>query len=124
MTGLRSIAVKFTAFAIASGLMLVLLVNTMQNGVSGDTREFKAEFAAAGLTYCPHYLGGGIGLVASAHLLAAAGGDGLLEIDTNPNPWRDRLIAGLMPLADGSVHLSDAPGLGLRPDVDALAQLG
>ena len=45
MTGLRSIAVKFTAFAIASGLMLVLLVNTMQNGVSGDTREFKAEFA-------------------------------------------------------------------------------
>ncbi|GAA3651613.1 MCE family protein [Nocardioides ginsengisoli] len=45
MTGLRTIAIKFTAFALASGLMLLLLVNTMQNGVSGDTREFKAEFA-------------------------------------------------------------------------------
>ena len=44
MTGLRSIAIKFTAFALASGLMLILLVNTMQNGVGGDTREFKAEF--------------------------------------------------------------------------------
>lgn len=45
MTGLRSIAIKFAAFAVASGLMLVLLVNTMQNGVSGDTRELKADFA-------------------------------------------------------------------------------
>ncbi|WP_408895548.1 MCE family protein [Nocardioides sp. R1-1] len=45
MTGLRSIAIKFAAFAVASGLMLVLLVNTMQNGVSGDTRELTADFA-------------------------------------------------------------------------------
>ncbi|GAA1542079.1 MCE family protein [Nocardioides humi] len=45
MTGLRSIAIKFVAFAVASGLMLLLLVNTMQNGVSGGTREFTAEFA-------------------------------------------------------------------------------
>jgi phospholipid/cholesterol/gamma-HCH transport system substrate-binding protein len=45
MTGLRSIAIKFTAFAVVSGLMLLLLVNTMQNGVPGGTHEFKAEFA-------------------------------------------------------------------------------
>lgn len=45
MTGLRSIAIKFTAFAVVSGLMLILLVNTMQNGVSGGTHEFKAQFA-------------------------------------------------------------------------------
>lgn len=44
MTGLRSIAIKFTAFAVLSGLMLLLLTNTMQNGVSGDTHEFSAEF--------------------------------------------------------------------------------
>ncbi|MCR1781479.1 MCE family protein [Nocardioides carbamazepini] len=45
MTGLRSIAIKFAAFAVVSGLMLLLLVNTMQNGVSGGTHEFRAEFA-------------------------------------------------------------------------------
>ncbi len=33
-----------------------------------------ARARQAGVRYCPHYLGGGIGLLASAHLLAAAGG--------------------------------------------------
>ena len=45
MTGLRMIAAKFAAFALASALLMVLLVNTMQNGVSGDTVEYTAEFA-------------------------------------------------------------------------------
>ncbi|WP_183093375.1 MCE family protein [Nocardioides stalactiti] len=45
MTGIRSVAAKVAAFALVSILLLLLLVNTMQNGVSGDTREYKAEFA-------------------------------------------------------------------------------
>lgn len=45
MTGLRLIAAKFAAFALASALLMILLVNTMQNGVSGDTVEYTAEFA-------------------------------------------------------------------------------
>jgi phospholipid/cholesterol/gamma-HCH transport system substrate-binding protein len=44
MTGLRTIAIKFAAFAVVSGLLMILLVNTMNNGVSGDTREFTAQF--------------------------------------------------------------------------------
>ena len=44
MTGLRTIIVKFTAFATAAVLLFVLLVNTMLNGVSGDSREFDAVF--------------------------------------------------------------------------------
>ncbi|WP_182376071.1 MlaD family protein [Nocardioides sp. WS12] len=45
MTGLRTIAIKFAAFATLSGLLLMLLINTMTNGVSGDTREVVAEFS-------------------------------------------------------------------------------
>lgn len=45
MTGLRTIALKFALFAALSGLLLMLLVNTMANPVDGDTREFSAEFA-------------------------------------------------------------------------------
>lgn len=45
MKGLKTIAAKFAAFAILSGMLLVLLVNTMLNGVDGDTEEFTAEFA-------------------------------------------------------------------------------
>jgi D-galactarolactone cycloisomerase len=72
---------------------------------------------AAGLTYCPHWLGGGVGLLASAHLLAAAGGNGLLEIDANPNPLRDELSGDVRKIEDGYCTLSDAPGLGEIPDI-------
>jgi L-alanine-DL-glutamate epimerase-like enolase superfamily enzyme len=74
---------------------------------------------AAGLTFCPHWLGGGIGLVASMHLLAAVGGDGLVEVDANDNPLRE-LLAGPHPLVrDGTVELSNRAGLGVAPDLDA-----
>ena len=45
MTGLRTVAVKFIAFAVVSGFLLILLVNTMTNGLSGDTNEYTAEFS-------------------------------------------------------------------------------
>ena len=41
-------------------------------GVSGVLGVIE-RIEAAGLRYCPHYLGAGVGLLASAHLLAARG---------------------------------------------------
>lgn len=67
----------------------------------------------AGRTYCPHFLGGGLGLIASAHLLAAAGGDGLLEFDANPNPLRDAFLEQNTLTSDGIFQLSTEPGLGV-----------
>ncbi|MEM9970663.1 MAG: mandelate racemase/muconate lactonizing enzyme family protein [Pseudomonadota bacterium] len=66
---------------------------------------------AAGLNYCPHSLGGGVALAASAHLLAAAGGPGRLECDANENAFRDEVFD--LPLNEGIVTLSDGPGLGI-----------
>ena len=74
----------------------------------------------AGLRYCPHYLGGGIGLVASAHILAAAGGDGLLEIDVNPNPLREALAQPFPKISGGRFTMPAGPGLGVDPDLDAV----
>jgi D-galactarolactone cycloisomerase len=74
-----------------------------------------------GLRFCPHYLGGGIGLLASAHLLAAVGGDGLLEIDANANPLRSGIAVDLEDVRDGKVTLSAQPGLGIEPDIGALS---
>ena len=73
-----------------------------------------------GVLYCPHYLGGGIGLLASAHLLAASGAAGLLEMDVNPNPLRTEVLAGALQPHEGWVSLGDAPGLGIEPDLAAL----
>ncbi|QCI67011.1 mandelate racemase/muconate lactonizing enzyme family protein [Phreatobacter stygius] len=110
--------------AIGSGCFGVLQPDAAKwGGVSGCLAVAKRALAA-GISYCPHYLGGGIGLMASAHLLAAAGGPGLLEIDSNPNPWRDRLAGEALKVEAGLVTLSEAPGLGIDVDWDRLARGG
>ncbi|MZR31639.1 mandelate racemase/muconate lactonizing enzyme family protein [Sneathiella litorea] len=75
---------------------------------------------ASGARYCPHYLGGGVGLVASAHALAAAGGDGLLEVDSNHNPLRSDLVGGMLSDVKGVATLSESHGLGVEPNLDDL----
>jgi len=75
-----------------------------------------------GARFCPHYLGAGVGLLASAHLLAAAGGDGMLEVDANPNALRELTCGPLLHPANGTISLTDAPGLGAEPDIDALRE--
>ena len=79
-------------------------------GISGVLPVAK-DIMAAGKRYCPHYLGGGIGLAASAHVLAAVGGDGMLEIDSNDNPLRNILFAP--PVTRGQLKLLETPGLGV-----------
>lgn len=50
IAGFRSIVIKFVAFAVASALLGLLLVNTMLNGLEGGTRSYTAEFSdVAGL---------------------------------------------------------------------------
>jgi D-galactarolactone cycloisomerase len=70
--------------------------------------------------FCPHWLGGGIGLLASMHLKAAVGGPGFVEVDANPNPLRDFLALPMPHLLNGDVILSDEPGLGVEPDLLSL----
>jgi L-alanine-DL-glutamate epimerase-like enolase superfamily enzyme len=75
----------------------------------------------SGKTFCPHYLGGGIGLLASAHLLAGIGGDGWLEVDANDNPLRDLFCGPVESVREGTVLLGDEPGLGIVPDLSTIA---
>jgi D-galactarolactone cycloisomerase len=75
------------------------------------------DILKSGKIFCPHYLGGGIGLLASAHLLAGVGGDGLLEVDSNDNPLRGRLCGSVANVRNGMVTLTDDPGIGIEPDL-------
>ncbi|MEP7207014.1 MAG: mandelate racemase/muconate lactonizing enzyme family protein [Casimicrobiaceae bacterium] len=90
-------------------------------GISGG-REVAARAAARGVTFCPHWLAGGVGLAASLHLLAAAGSAAsFAEVDANPNPLREEVFP--MDVQDGVVTLSEKPGLGIEPDLVALEPL-
>ena len=75
----------------------------------------------SGKTFCPHYLGGGIGLLASAHLLAGIGGDGWLEVDANDNPLRDLFCGAVTDVTDGMIALGEEPGLGFTPELSRIA---
>ena len=77
-----------------------------------ECSEVARNVVNSGLTYCPHSLGGGVALAASAHLLAAVGGPGLLECDVNENSFRDEVFEP--PLDEGIVKLSGEPGLGVN----------
>jgi D-galactarolactone cycloisomerase len=83
----------------------------------------KAQLAAAASAwFCPHWLGGGIGLLATLHLKAAIGGEGFAEVDANPNPLRELLAGRLPAVQDAAMTLPQEPGLGARPDFGALAR--
>jgi L-alanine-DL-glutamate epimerase-like enolase superfamily enzyme len=86
-------------------------------GVTGCLDVAKKALAA-GITFCPHWLAGGVGLAASMHLLAAVGGSGFAEVDANDNPLREEVFSP--PVEDGGVTLPDTPGLGVEPDLERL----
>ncbi len=108
--------------AIASGILAVIQPDLAKWGGFTGCLTVARRVIAGGIRFCPHYLGAGIGLVASAHLLAAAGGDGMLEIDSNDNALRTMLAGPVNHVVDGRVELGNAPGLGIDPDLDALEQ--
>ena len=93
---------------------------TKWGGISGNWEVAQAA-VAAGKRYCPHYFGGGISLLSSLHLLAAAGGAGLLEFDCHPNVGREAIVGALLPVHEGRVPVPQTPGLGSVPDLAALA---
>jgi L-alanine-DL-glutamate epimerase-like enolase superfamily enzyme len=106
--------------AIAAPVLQVLQPDvTKWGGVTGNW-EVARRSVEAGKRYCPHYFGGGISLLASLQLLAAAGGDGLLELDCHPNVGREAVVGDLLPVREGRVRVPQGLGLGSEPNLTAL----
>lgn len=109
--------------SIASGALAVLQPDICKwGGISGGIAVARAA-EAAGMTYCPHFLGGGVGLIASAHVLCAAGGAGLLEVDSSENPLLEIFSGRGLGLEDGKFPLFQGPGLGFVPDLQSAADM-
>jgi L-alanine-DL-glutamate epimerase-like enolase superfamily enzyme len=88
-------------------------------GVTGC--RYVAEYAKrADLKFCPHYLSGGIGFVASLHLFAGVNGDGVVEMDANQNPLREGLAQPFPRFEKGRMSINNEPGLGVAPDLDTV----
>jgi L-alanine-DL-glutamate epimerase-like enolase superfamily enzyme len=112
----------FSAFsqALEQNVLSVIQPDVAKWGGVSGCLAVGQEIVCSGASYCPHYLGGGIGLLASAHLLAAVGGPGILEVDVNENPLRDALCGPVADVRDGAIVLGEGPGLGIDPDLSPL----
>lgn len=82
--------------------------------------EVGRKALARGVMFCPHWLGGGVGLAASLHLKAAIGGPGYVEVDANPNPLRELGVIPEFKVHEGKITLNDIPGLGVVPNLAAI----
>lgn len=59
-----------------------------------------------------HFLGSGVGLITSAHMMSAINSNGLLETDFNENPLRDNIFNETIKITNGKVYLNNEPGIG------------
>ena len=107
--------------AIAAGALSVIQPDPGKWGGFSGCLPVARRAVANDRMFCPHWLGGGVGLVASCHLKAAVGGPGFVEVDANPNPLRDLIARPALARMGGSIRLSDRPGLGLSDDWAAIA---
>ena len=106
--------------SIQAGILSVIQPDVAKwGGVTGNLAVARHALSQ-GRRYFPHFLGAGIGLAASAELLAGAGGDGLLEVDVNENPLRSLFFDGGEPVSDGAWHCTDKAGLGNDDIPDSL----
>ncbi|MDQ3702225.1 MAG: mandelate racemase/muconate lactonizing enzyme family protein, partial [Chloroflexota bacterium] len=84
---------------------------------TGGVLELK-KIAALADTYfvpvAPHNMVGPVATLASAHVCLSLPNFMILEYQLGDVPWIDELLSAPVPLRDGHLHLSDAPGLGVR----------
>jgi L-alanine-DL-glutamate epimerase-like enolase superfamily enzyme len=108
------------AAALAAGVLTVIQPDAAKWGGITGCIAVARDVVALKRTYCPHFLGAGIGLLASAHLLAGSGGGGWLEVDSNDNPLRQDFCGAVADVSEGEIVLPETPGLGIEPDFAAI----
>lgn len=110
------------AEAIGGGIFDIIQPDVAKWGGVSKCREFGLKATSKGRLYCPHFLGGGIGLAASASVLASINGTGLLEVDSNENPLRSAFDLWEQNEDRSQFHLSDKPGMGITELPEALSK--
>jgi L-alanine-DL-glutamate epimerase-like enolase superfamily enzyme len=95
-------------------------------GITG-LRRVAALAQQHNLVFTPHTWTNGMGVIANAHLAAAAGNSRFLEFPFDPPEWtlarRDFMLAEPLEVdAKGDIVLGERPGLGYVLDEEALAR--
>lgn len=113
---------SFHDFATQGGVRVLQPDVAKWGGVSGALAVGR-DVLNAGATCAMHYMGTGLGLAASVHVMAAMGCHGPVELDANPNPLRTDLGEIDLNIYDGRMTVPKGDGIGFVPDPGALGAM-
>lgn len=105
---------------LEAGALMYYQPDVAKWGGIGGCSSVARRVIDMGFNYCPHFMGTAVGLAASIHLLAAAGGSGFVELDANPNPLRTGLCEFDLNAKGGRVSVPAGTGIGVIPDAESL----
>ena len=102
---------------IARGAVDIVQPDIAWTGGFSECRRIAAYAQAHHRMVAPHAFASAVLLVASLHFAASIPNGLMLEFDQNPNGLRDELLEGADPHeTDGTIKLSERPGLGIELD--------
>lgn len=93
--------------ALSEDVLGVVQPDIAKWGEFSACARLARDILKSGKTFCPHYLGGGIGLLASAHLLGGIRGDDWREVDANDDLLRGLLCGPVGKVMSGTVELGE-----------------
>lgn len=102
----------------------VVQPDIMHGGGFTELRRIAALAETYQVMVAPHNPGGPVCMAASMHLSAAVPNFLVLEQINPDRELRDLASSPAPELRDGHVHLTDAPGLGMVPNLKALEEYG
>ena len=110
---------------IVRGGVDVIQPDAVLAGGFGGCRRIAALADLHGRSFTPHTWSNGLGLLANLHLALAVSTCPYVEVPFDPPAWtparRDFLLPAPLEIApDGTIAPPPGPGLGVRPDLDAL----
>jgi L-alanine-DL-glutamate epimerase-like enolase superfamily enzyme len=79
-----------------------------------ELKKIAAEADTHFMPVAPHNMVGPVATLASAHVCLAMTNFMILEYQLGDVEWIDDLISTPVPVREGALHLSDAPGLGVK----------
>jgi L-alanine-DL-glutamate epimerase-like enolase superfamily enzyme len=108
---------------IRAGAIDVVQADASRTGGISEVLRIAELARAANLRVAPHTWSDAVAVTANAHVVAALEHGLTVEVDQTGSPFIEELLTEPLRIEDGSLALSDAPGLGIELDPAALARL-
>jgi L-alanine-DL-glutamate epimerase-like enolase superfamily enzyme len=108
---------------IDHGAVSTIQIDTGRIGGIGPAKAVADYAAARGVTYVNHTFTSHLALSASLQPFAGLAGDTICEYPIEPKALAAELTLGRIERnVDGQICLPEAPGLGIEPDLEAIAK--